>query len=156
MCLLAGSAGATSAVQQFLNVFERPPPVAFIYAQHYDPDKQYQLEQYSLQNGAFSLCVGEGTHTMVPGRVIMIPPRCRVRIEDFGRLSSTRAGWGQGHTPDINELLFIFTAARLPAPAVIFFSGMGDDGSAALRVFSTAGGRIWSQAPSGSSLPASR
>lgn len=153
VCLLAGSAGATSAVQQFLNVFDRPPPVAFIYAQHYAPDKQYQLEQYSLQNRAFSLCIAEGTHTMAPGQVLMIPPRCRIRFEGFGRVSSLRADWGGGHTPDISELLFLLTAARLPAPRVIFFSGMGDDGTAALQVFDAAGGQIWAQAPGSAVCP---
>ncbi len=32
--LLAGSAGATAAIQAFLNSFTEPPPVAFLYAQH--------------------------------------------------------------------------------------------------------------------------
>ena len=151
--LLAGSAGATTAVQHFLNAFDSPPPVAFIYAQHFNPDKQHQLEQYSLENSAFSLCVGEGTYVLAPGRVIMVPPRCKVRFENFGRVSSIRAGWGQHHTPDINELLFMLTAAKLPSPGIIFFSGMGDDGVAALQVFDAAGGRIWAQSPGSSICP---
>ena len=145
--LLAGSAGATAAVQAFFNAFTQPPPIAFIYAQHYDPAKQHQLESLTLQNNQFSLVIGEGLHTLVPGRIVMIPPRCRVTLGKFGQVSSTRADWGSHYTPDINELLVIFTAANLPSPGVIVFSGMGDDGAASLRVFDAAGGRIWVQTP---------
>ena len=145
--LLAGSAGATSAIQQFLNAFSVPPPVAFIYAQHYDPKKQHQLDGFTLQNAQFSLLVGEGVHALTPARVIMIPPRCKVTVGSFGQISSTRSGWGSHYTPDINELLVILTAANLPSPGVIIFSGMGDDGAGALRVFDAAGGRIWAQDP---------
>jgi len=145
--LLAGSAGATAAVQAFFNAFTQPPPIAFIYAQHYDPAKQHQLESFTLQNKQFSLFIGEGAHTLTPARIIMIPPRCRVTLGKFGQISSTRADWGSHYTPHINELLVIFTAANLPSPGAIIFSGMGDDGAAALRVFDAAGGRIWVQAP---------
>jgi chemosensory pili system protein ChpB (putative protein-glutamate methylesterase) len=145
--LLAGSAGATSAIQQFLNAFRAPPPVAFIYAQHYDPSKQYQLDSFTVQNTQFSLYVGEGVHSLSPARIIMIPPRCKVTVGSFGQISSTRSSWGGHHTPDINELLVILTAANLPSPGVIIFSGMGDDGAGALQVFDAAGGRIWAQDP---------
>ena len=145
--LLAGSAGATGAIQQFLNAFSKPPPVAFLYAQHYDPQKQHQLENFTLQNAQFSLLVGEGVHTLSSGRVIMIPPRCKVGLGSFGQIASTGVAWGGHYSPDINELLVILTAARLASSGVIIFSGMGDDGAEALQVFDAAGGRIWVQDP---------
>jgi chemosensory pili system protein ChpB (putative protein-glutamate methylesterase) len=145
--MLAGSAGATTAIQQFLNGFSRPPPVAFIYAQHYAPDKQHQLESFTLQNQQFSLCVGEGVHTLTPGQVIMIPPSCTVTLGSFGHIASTRSAWGGHYTPDINELLILLTASKPPSAGVIIFSGMGDDGADALAVFNAAGGRIWTQSP---------
>ena len=143
--LLAGSAGATAAIQQFLNAFDKPPPVAFLYAQHYDPDKQYQLENFTLGNPLFSLQLADSLHSLAPGRVIMIPPRCKVTLGEFGQISSTRSSWDSRYTPDINELLVILTAANLPSPGVIIFSGMGNDGAQALQVFDAAGGRIWAQ-----------
>jgi chemosensory pili system protein ChpB (putative protein-glutamate methylesterase) len=145
--MLAGSAGATTAIQQFLNGFSKPPPVAFIYAQHYAPDKQHQLESFTLQNQQFSLCVGEGVHTLTPGQVIMIPPSCTVTLGSFGHIASTRSAWGGHYTPDINELLILLTASKPPSAGVIIFSGMGDDGADALPVFNAAGGRIWTQTP---------
>ena len=145
--LLAGSAGATGAVQEFLNAFRKPPPVAFLYAQHYDPDKQHQLESLTLQNPQFSLSICGGVDNLAPARIVMIPPRSKVTIGSFGKIASTRSDWGSHYAPDINELLVIFTAANLPAPGVIIFSGMGEDGAASLPVFDAAGGRIWAQTP---------
>ena len=145
--LLAGSAGASPAVQDFLNGFRSVPPVAFIYAQHFDPGKQEQLEQLTLENCRFTLQLNTGLCQLARGRVLMIPPKSKVTLNDAGELCSTRAPWEGGHTPDINELLVIMAAADLPARGIIFFSGMGNDGAANLPVFDAVGARIWAQSP---------
>jgi len=152
--LLAGSAGATGAIQAFLNVFREPPPVAFIYAQHLDPAQQHQLQRFTPQNRRFSLSVSAGIQTLEPGRLVMISPRGTVTLNKFGQVTTSREQWSGQHTPDINELLVILSAARLPAPGVIIFSGMGNDGAASLRLFEAAGGRVWAQAPSSAVCPA--
>ena len=152
--LLAGSAGATGAVQEFLNAFRQPPPVAFLYAQHMDPAQQHQLQRFTLQNTQFSLSIAEGVQTLQAARLIMISPRCTVALNAFGQVTTTREAWSGEHTPDINELLVILSAAHLPDPGVILFSGMGDDGAASLRVFDAAGGRVWAQSPASAVCPA--
>jgi chemosensory pili system protein ChpB (putative protein-glutamate methylesterase) len=152
--LLAGSAGATAAIQSFLNGFVQPPPVAFLYAQHLEPARQQHWHTFTLQNRQFSLCADEGAQLLQTGRVVMVSPRRKVAVTEFGQLSATREDWGGQHTPDINELLVILSAARLPAPGVIIFSGMGDDGAAALPVFAAAGGRVWAQSPASAVCPA--
>jgi chemosensory pili system protein ChpB (putative protein-glutamate methylesterase) len=145
--LLAGSAGATGAIQAFLNAFKAPPPVGFIYAQHLDVAHQHQLQRFTPQNRQFSLSVSAGVQTLEPGRLVMISPRGTVTVNEFGQVTTTREKWSGQHTPDINELLVILSAAKLPAPGVIIFSGMGNDGAASLRVFEAAGGRVWAQSP---------
>lgn len=152
--LLAGSAGATGAIQAFLNAFTEPPPVAFIYAQHLDPAQQHQLQRFTPQNRQFSLSVAAGVQTLEPGRLVMISPRGTVTLNEFGQVTTTREPWSGQHTPDINELLVILSAARLPAPGVIIFSGMGNDGAASLRLFEAAGGRVWAQSPGSAVCPA--
>ncbi len=152
--LLAGSAGATSAIQAFLNAFTQPPSVAFIYAQHLDPGQQHQLQRFTVQNQQFSLAIAEGVQPLEPGRLLMISPRCTVLLNAFGQVTTTREQWSGQHTPDINELLVILSAAKLPAPGVIIFSGMGDDGAASLRLFDAAGGRVWAQSPASAVCPA--
>ncbi len=152
--LLAGSAGATGAIQAFLNAFRQPPPVAFIYAQHLDPAQHHQLQRFTPQNRQFSLSVSAGVQTLEPGRLVMISPRCTVILNEFGQVTTTRETWSGQHTPDINELLVILSAANLPAPGVIIFSGMGNDGAASLRLFEAAGGRVWAQSPASAVCPA--
>ena len=152
--LLAGSAGATSAVQEFLNAFDEPPPVAFIYAQHLDPDQQHQLERFTLNNKKFSLRIADGALALEPDRIVMLSPRRKIIVNKFGQLAGTRSPWGGQHTPDINELLVILTAAGLPSPGVIIFSGMGDDGAASLEVFDAGGGQVWAQSPESAICPA--
>ncbi|CAA0121811.1 Chemotaxis response regulator protein-glutamate methylesterase [Halioglobus japonicus] len=152
--LLAGSAGATAAVQTFLNSFVEPPPVAFLYAQHIDPTQQQLLQSFTLQNAQFSLRLAEGVQSLRPAELLMIPPRGKVALAEFGKLTVTREEWGGHHTPDINELLVILSAAKLPSPGVIVFSGMGNDGSAALPIFEAAGGRVWAQSPASAVCPA--
>ena len=151
--LIAGSAGATGAVQAFFDAFESPPPVAFIYAQHLDPGQQHQLQDFTLNNHRFSLSIAEGVQPLEPGRIVMVSPQRKVVLNKFGQIAGIRSDWAAEHTPDINELLIILTAARLVSPGVIIFSGMGDDGAAALPVFDAGGGRIWAQSPESAVAP---
>jgi chemosensory pili system protein ChpB (putative protein-glutamate methylesterase) len=152
--LLAGSAGATGAVQEFLNAFEQPPPVAFLYAQHLDPTQHQLWQRFTLQNKRFNLSTSRGIQGLAPADLVMISPRFKVAVNAFGQLTTTRQPWEGPHTPDINELLVILSAAQLPAVGTIIFSGMGDDGAAALRMFEAAGGRIWAQSPGSAICPA--
>lgn len=145
--LLAGSAGATDAVQQFLNAFDEAPPVAFLYAQHLDPQLHHQLERFTPQNPLFGFALAEGSHVLAAGQVIMITPRHRVTLHDVGRINCSRVSWGTEHTPDINELIIMLSALRHRERGVILFSGMGDDGSEALPTFDASGGVIWAQSP---------
>ena len=56
--VLAGSAGATTAVQTFLNAFTTAPPVGFLYAQHFSVGQQKQLQQLTTENPIFHIDVG--------------------------------------------------------------------------------------------------
>lgn len=146
--MLAGSAGATDAVQQFLNAFTEVPPVAFIYAQHLDPQLHHQLERFTPQNDLFSLAVARGSHALEVGQIVMISPQHKVTLHEFGRLTTSSEAWNTDHTPDINELLILMSALRVEDRGVIVFSGMGDDGRVALPTFDASGGTIWAQSPS--------
>jgi chemotaxis response regulator CheB len=145
--LLAGSAGATGAVQRFLAAFRTCPPVAFVYAQHYDPARQEQLRQLTASNLIFHMELIEGPSQLAPGRVLIVPPRNRIAFGDNGAVGLEAARWRGGHTPDFNELGSMLAAARLPASGLILFSGMGSDGCLSLELLSEAGSRIWAQDP---------
>lgn len=145
--LLAGSAGATDAVQQFLNGFNEQPPVAFLYAQHLDPQLHHQLERFTLSSELFSLSVSQGSHALQRGSIVMVSPSHTVSLHETGRITSNSEPWTANHTPDINELLILLSALRVAERGVIVFSGMGDDGCEALSTFDASGGAIWAQSP---------
>lgn len=147
MWLLAGSAGATAAVQRFLGSFRQCPPVAFLYAQHYDPARQEQLGQLTASNPAFRMELVEGDHRLAPGRVLIVPPRHKIAFGPRGRVRALAEDWGASHTPDIDELQVLFAAARFAATGIILFSGMGSDGAGALDILDASGCRIWAQDP---------
>lgn len=145
--LLAGSAGATDAVQRFLNAFVEQPPVAFLYAQHLDPQLHHQLERFTLASDLFSLAISQGSHALERGSIVMISPTHKVTLHETGRITSNSEAWNTDHTPDINELLILLSALRVAQRGVIVFSGMGDDGREALPTFDASGGTIWAQSP---------
>lgn len=145
--VLAGSAGATTAIQEFLNGFTCAPPVGFLYAQHFSVSGQKQLQQLTAENPIFSIDIGVGEHALVPGHVVMVPPQCKISIAPPGNVVSTYSSWGNQHTPNFNELFVILSNAGLPSIGVIIFSGMGNDGIDALPTVDAAGGHIWVQSP---------
>ncbi|MEH6580630.1 MAG: chemotaxis protein CheB [Halioglobus sp.] len=144
--VLAGSAGASTAVQAFLNAFRKIPPVAFLYAQHFSVDEQ-QLSQLTPENPLFSMAVPDGCQSLAPGRVVMVPPSRKVQFECDGRLSISPDPWSGHFTPNIDELFMLLAEAQLTSSGVIIFSGMGSDGSAALPALDKAGAHIWAQSP---------
>ncbi len=145
--LLAGSTGAGDALQAFLNYFRTPPPVAFIYAQHYDPLHQEHLQELTLENPAFSLQVADRHRCLTRGRILVVPPRNQISINSSGCVSPATFGWRNRYTPHIDQLLKTFADVRLPGPGVIFLSGMGADGVESLGLVASSGLRAWAQDP---------
>ncbi len=151
--LLVGSAGATGAVQAFLDAFRKPPPVGFLYAQHYDPARQQQLRQLTAVNPGFNMSLLENTRSLVQGEVFIVPPAWQLAFSAVGEVRIRRAAWRGGHTPDFNSLFLEFVRAPVPDKGVIIFSGMGDDGCSALPALAAAGITVWAQDPATAICP---
>ena len=145
--LLAGSAGAVAAVQRFLGSFKRCPPVAFIYAQHYDPTRQEQLRHLGDDDNIFQMELIERHHKLAPGTVLIVPPHRRIRFCGGLEITAEAGAWEGPHTPDIDEVEVMLAAASLPSIGVVLFSGMGRDGAGSLDVLDASGCRIWVQDP---------
>ena len=141
--LLVGSTGAGEALQAFLNGFSAPPPAAFLYAQHYDPLLQDHLRELTPENPAFGLCLIDRHTCLASGKILVVPPRNRVRFADNGCISPGALGWRNRYSPHIDQLLKTYSNARLPGRGVIFLSGMGDDGARSLPLLAELGIRIW-------------
>ena len=145
--LLAGSAGAAPAVQSFLNALAHPPPVAFLYAQHFDADRQDQLTELVPENAQFSMELLTAPTSLSPARVLIVSPTSQFALRNDSVRPREDEGWGEGHSPDINQVLAELEQAECLEKGVIIFSGMGADGSEALPAFTAAGGIAWTQDP---------
>ena len=145
--LLAGSAGAPPAVQAFLNALVSPPPVAFVYAQHFDVDQEKQLAELAPENPAFEMSLLEDRAELVTGSITIISPACRFSLNSRSAIARTGQAWGEGHAPDINQAIEELSGCGIAETGVIIFSGMGSDGSRALADYTAAGGVVWAQNP---------
>lgn len=145
--ILAGSAGAAPAVQSFLNALGSPPPVAFLYVQHFDMDREAQLTELVPENPLFTMRLLASPAILEPGTVHIVSPACRFAIAG-GRVSrQEKQGWGKQYSPDINESINELVNADVAERGVIVFSGMGADGANALPGLTAAGGVAWAQDP---------
>jgi chemosensory pili system protein ChpB (putative protein-glutamate methylesterase) len=145
--LLAGSAGAPPAVQAFLNAIPTPPPVAFLYAQHFDVDREGQLRGLVPENPAFTMTLLENHAPLEAGTVTIISPACQFSLVRDSILTRSGRSWDSRHAPDINQAIMELSRWGAAATGVILFSGMGTDGAAALADYTASGGVAWAQHP---------
>ena len=114
--LLAGSAGATGAIQDVSQCLQRshrrwPLSMPSIWI----PPSSISCSVLRCRTSSFPCLSPTGVQTLEPARLVMISPRYTVALNEFGQLTTTREAWSGQHTPDINELLVILSAAKLPA-----------------------------------------
>ncbi len=127
--LLAGSAGAPPAVHAFLNAMTEPPPVAFLYAQHFDVDRESQLRGLVPENPVFTMALLEDHAALEAGVVTIISPACQFSLVRDSVVARAGRSWGSGHAPDINQAIRELSRSGAVATGVILFSGMGADGA---------------------------
>ncbi len=102
-----------SDLSQCLQRSHRPWPLSM--PSIWIPPSSISCSVLRLQNKQFSLSIAGSVQTLAPARLVMISPRYTVALNEFGQLTTTRQEWSGQHTPDINELLVILSAAKLPA-----------------------------------------
>lgn len=152
--ILAGSTGCVGAVSEFFYELSPLPPVAFIYAQHIQPEKQASLVTVGRANRDLECTLALGKHWLNPGHVLIAPASARLGFSKQGEVFSERKPWGTRETPNIDQLMMSMSGLS-PAPAgVIIFSGSGKDGLEGARALKAVGTRIWAQDPQTADAPA--
>lgn len=177
VCVLAASMGGPEAVKRFLDHVPVTLPVAFVLVQHIDPNMQSVLprvlgrhnswkfdteKNFASQELDEELRILPNLH-LTKGHVLVVPA---LRQIDFGHCGEVFAypidehsgkykPWSGQYQPSINDVMRRAAEAFGSRLITIVFSGMGDDGSAAVSAVQETRGVIWAQT-SGSCVCASQ
>lgn len=167
VCVLAASMGGPEAVKRFLDCVPVTLPIAFILVQHIDPNMQSVLPRVLGRHNAWQFDTEQNFISQPPddeqrtlpnlhlskGHVLVVPA---LRQLDFGECGEVFAHelhpdsgqykpWPGQYQPSINDVMRRAAVAFRSRLITIVFSGMGDDGSAAVTTVQEARGTIWAQ-----------
>lgn len=178
VCVLAASMGGPEAVKRFLDSVPVTLPVAFVLVQHIDPNMQAVLprvlgrhnawkfdteKNFSIQKLDDELRILPNLH-LTKGHILVVPALRQIDFGDCGEVfahapidSETEKykPWPGQYQPSINDVMRRAAEAFRSRLITIVFSGMGDDGSAAVSAVQETRGVIWAQS-SGSCVCASQ
>lgn len=168
VCVLAASMGGPEAVKRFLDCVPVTLPVAFILVQHIDPNMQAVLPRVLGRHNAwtfdteknFSSQQSDSGQGILPslhlskGHVLVVPAVRQLDFGDCGEVfahapihpdSAKFKPWPGQYQPSINEVMRRASKVFNSRLMTIVFSGMGNDGSAAVATVQEARGIIWAQ-----------
>jgi len=168
VCVLAASMGGPEAVKRFLDNVPVTLPVAFVLVQHIDPSMQSVLPRVLGRHNAWKFVTENNfTHQqpdeeqrvypnlqLTKGHIFVVPALRQIDFGDCGEVfahepiqpnSGKYKPWPGQYKPSINDVMCRAAEAFGSRLITIVFSGMGDDGSAAVSTVQEARGVIWAQ-----------
>ncbi|HEY9036698.1 MAG TPA: chemotaxis protein CheB [Pseudomonadales bacterium] len=149
--VLAASTGGPHAVKEFLDHLPEGLPVAFVYAQHINKGFEKLLVRVLGKDNSFrfNLC---GESPLKHGQVSIVPVEHQVLFGADGRIASVSEPWSGVYSPSINHVMKNVAEVYGKHMGTIIFTGMGDDGKAGCAAVHGAGGRVWAQDASTSTI----
>ncbi len=144
--VLAASAGGPEAVFAFLSELGTAAAKnAYIYAQHIDEQAIAPLFESVKRCSDMHVRYCEDGVVIEAGTVYLVSPEREFDIQAGRRFIETDAHWKGSYKPSIDQVVSKVARAFVNKSAVIVFSGMGDDGSGAVRLVHAAGGTVLTQ-----------
>ncbi len=167
VCVLAASMGGPEAVKLFLDHLPITVPVALVLVQHIDPkmqavlprilgrhnDWQFDTEKnFTVSDDKASLRYPDSR--LMQGRVLIVPAQRQIDFGYGGEVfahqtisadSAQYEPWPGQYQPSINDVMRRAAGAFGARLITIVFSGMGDDGAAAVKTVKETRGLIWAQ-----------
>jgi chemosensory pili system protein ChpB (putative protein-glutamate methylesterase) len=144
--VLAASLGGPGAVKRFLDALPEDIPAGFYYAQHIDDGGARVLTQVLARHSNLELQFACAGSQLREGQVQMVPVNHQIRFSDTGIVFLDEA-WTGPYGPSIDQFLIHTLAYYGNRCNVIVFSGMGNDGAAAIPAMKLAGCQVWTQSP---------
>lgn len=147
--VLAASAGGPEAVKRFLDAMEPDLDIGFIYAQHIDQTQNQVLSDTVARDSRYESYMPSHGDIVCNNQVAIVPVEHKIQLQANGSLVFFQdEPWRGIYKPSIDQIVANVASVYRRQSGVIFFSGMGDDGSSASRLMALQGGQVWAQAPS--------
>jgi chemosensory pili system protein ChpB (putative protein-glutamate methylesterase) len=141
--VLGSSLGGPEAVKEFLDALPKGLPVGFIYGQHIDAQFVPVLAQVLARHAHFKLSMAQAGDQIRAGEVLIVPAD-REAIFIDGAIQFLPTPWPGPYGPSVDQLI-INTIKAFPNAGVMVFSGMGNDGSEAMRSLQNQQMTVWAQ-----------
>jgi|GEM_PF-2429442 len=144
--VLAASLGGPEALKKFLDALPEQLACSLLYAQHLDKAGSNALMSVIARDAKLGIQMVDGLTPLRRGQIYAIPVETKVEFCGLG-IFPTGLDWNGRYQPSISHLLdlaFREYGARLN---VIFFSGMGEDGSRQAQRMAENGCQVWAQSP---------
>lgn len=143
---LGASAGGLEPLVQLLAQVPTDSGLAWIVAQHLDPDRPSLLA--GLLQRATTMPVQEARQSMLiePDHVYVMPPHAELTVAD-GRLHLAEPSQPRGQRLLIDRLFESLAQAQGAGAVGVLLSGMGADGSLGLQAIRARGGLTLAQRP---------
>ncbi|WP_345419410.1 chemotaxis protein CheB [Halioxenophilus aromaticivorans] len=145
--LLMGSAGGPEAVAEFISALPGQCPVGFLYGQHINPGFESHLVKTLNGRNGFNARAAKTGARLQRGDIVIAPSDQRLTILANDALLIEAHPWPGRYHPSLDGIAVEFNRRPRHLGGVIVFSGMGNDGAAAARLYASKGGTVWTQAP---------
>ena len=146
--LLLASAGGPEAVSAFIDNLPEHCPVGFLYGQHINPGFETNLVAMLHGRRGFTASLGKTGQRLAAGEIIVAPSGQRLSLLAGDTLMVEDQAWPGRFQPSLDALAVEFSHRPKNLGGVVIFSGMGEDGAKASRLYAANGGTVWAQEPS--------
>jgi chemosensory pili system protein ChpB (putative protein-glutamate methylesterase) len=145
--VLGASAGGPVAVKAFLDSLPAEIPVAFVLAQHIDPNPKMleTLANSLVRHNAFRIRIGRPGEPLRYGEIVVAPCDAEITFDESSCVLSTGRPWEGPYSPSIDQVINNVANRYGKQGGAILFSGMGNDGSIAAPQLAAKGGQVWAQ-----------
>lgn len=142
---IGSSTGGPAALVQLFGAFDRPPPCAFLVAQHMPAGFTSTFAERLDRLTSLAAVESHGGDAVVPGTVYIAPGGCHLEIERRDGELVTRvvtAGVDDTYAPSVDRLFRSCAKQQGADVLAVVLTGMGDDGSEGVREIHAAGGGV--------------
>lgn len=156
--VLGASLGGPAAVKAFFDALPYGLPIAFVYAQHIDPNFETTLGKTIGRHSQYQFKTLAENTVLNCGDVLVAPIQNEFCFNPQQQLQDKQQPWPGPYGPSIDQVILNTYQAYAHCSGCIIFSGMGNDGAEAIQQLNTSDIPIWAQNPescANSSMPES-